>query len=124
MYEAKCLVMDYPHHVTQQHHQAPQHHIHQLHQLTTPDTTQSRWTQYQQLWRQHHMFNNFNNNNGMLPNIIFICLEVAGTAKRLIRSVPAQRFSRGLREGIGMEKGPFKKSAKMKKLRLIPCKEY
>ncbi|XP_018914309.1 thyrotroph embryonic factor isoform X2 [Bemisia tabaci] len=64
MYEAKCLVMDYPHHVTQQHHQAPQHHIHQLHQLTTPDTTQSRWTQYQQLWRQHHMFNNFNNNNG------------------------------------------------------------
>ncbi|CAH0390058.1 unnamed protein product [Bemisia tabaci] len=66
MYEAKCLVMDYPHHVTQQHHQAPQHHIHQLHQLTTPDTTQSRWTQYQQLWRQHHMFNNFNNNNGIV----------------------------------------------------------
>ncbi|XP_024080389.1 hepatic leukemia factor isoform X5 [Cimex lectularius] len=63
MYEAKCLVMDYqPHSGTvpaavaqpqQNHHH---HQFHQLHPLA-PDTS-ARWSQYQQLWRQHHMFIN------------------------------------------------------------------
>ncbi|XP_075229422.1 PAR bZIP family member Pdp1 isoform X3 [Lycorma delicatula] len=58
MYEAKCLVMDYqPHHQPAQSAQHQLHHqFHQLHPLA-PDTS-SRWTQYQQLWRQHQMFIN------------------------------------------------------------------
>lgn len=58
MYEAKCLVMDYqPHHQsTQNTHQQLHHQFHQLHPLA-PDTS-SRWSQYQQLWRQHQMFIN------------------------------------------------------------------
>lgn len=58
MYEAKCIVMDYQHHATPS--PAPQHQLHhQFHQLhpLAPDTS-SRWTQYQQLWRQHQMFIN------------------------------------------------------------------
>ncbi|RZF48114.1 hypothetical protein LSTR_LSTR002180 [Laodelphax striatellus] len=58
MYEAKCLVMDYQPHQNANMHQnvPPQHQIHhQFHQLhpLAPDSS-SRWTQYQQLWRQHH----------------------------------------------------------------------
>lgn len=57
MYEAKCLVMDYHNHATQQ--QPAPHQLHQFHQLhpLAPDTS-SRWSQYQQLWRQHQMFIN------------------------------------------------------------------
>lgn len=55
MYEAKCLVMDYGAAAAPQ--PQPQHHqFHQLHPLA-PDQS-ARWTQYQQLWRQHHMFIN------------------------------------------------------------------
>ncbi|XP_054274498.1 hepatic leukemia factor-like isoform X6 [Macrosteles quadrilineatus] len=59
MYEAKCLVMDYTNHAAPTATQPPpqiHHQFHQLHPLA-PDTS-SRWTQYQQLWRQHHMFIN------------------------------------------------------------------
>lgn len=59
MYEAKCLVMDYQ---NNNHNTATQH-LHQLHSLA-PDTTSARWTQYQQLWRQHHMFINNTISNG------------------------------------------------------------
>ncbi|CAH1394726.1 unnamed protein product [Nezara viridula] len=55
MYEAKCLVMDYGTAAAPQ--PQPQHHqFHQLHPLA-PDQS-ARWSQYQQLWRQHHMFIN------------------------------------------------------------------
>ncbi|XP_073973040.1 PAR bZIP family member Pdp1 isoform X2 [Rhodnius prolixus] len=72
MYEAKCLVMDY--HSSggggtvvaastgtgpQGPPTVPAGHVHQFHQLhpLAPDTS-ARWSQYQQLWRQHHMFIN------------------------------------------------------------------
>ncbi|KAI5701981.1 hypothetical protein M8J75_015402 [Diaphorina citri] len=59
MYEAKCLVMDYQNHSNQ----VATQHLQQLHSLA-PDTTSARWTQYQQLWRQHHMFINNSISNG------------------------------------------------------------
>uniref|UniRef100_A0A146L4W6 Hepatic leukemia factor n=1 Tax=Lygus hesperus TaxID=30085 RepID=A0A146L4W6_LYGHE len=63
MYEAKCLVMDYQPHAGPLVQPAapaqpqPQHHhqFHQLHPLA-PDTS-ARWSQYQQLWRQHMFIN-------------------------------------------------------------------
>lgn len=59
MYEAKCLVMDYQNHTNQ----VATQHLQQLHSLA-PDTTSARWTQYQQLWRQHHMIINNTISNG------------------------------------------------------------
>ncbi|XP_046664872.1 thyrotroph embryonic factor isoform X2 [Homalodisca vitripennis] len=58
MYEAKCIVMDYHNHAApaQQPPHQLHHQFHQLHPLA-PDTS-SRWSQYQQLWRQHQMFIN------------------------------------------------------------------
>lgn len=63
MYEAKCLVMDYQNHSNQ----VATQHLQQLHSLA-PDTTSARWTQYQQLWRQHHMFINNSISNGKIPS--------------------------------------------------------
>uniref|UniRef100_A0A1B6KII3 BZIP domain-containing protein n=1 Tax=Graphocephala atropunctata TaxID=36148 RepID=A0A1B6KII3_9HEMI len=58
MYEAKCIVMDYHNHAApaQQPPHQLHHQFHQLHPLA-PDTS-SRWSQYQQLWRQHQMLIN------------------------------------------------------------------
>ncbi|KAK9500013.1 hypothetical protein O3M35_002926 [Rhynocoris fuscipes] len=85
MYEAKCLVMDY--HTSggggggavvaasagtgpQGPPSVPAGHVHQFHQLhpLAPDTS-ARWTQYQQLWRQHHMYI-----NGMYQSFLIVCL--------------------------------------------------
>lgn len=58
MYEAKCLVMDY-----QQTNSVHQQHLHQLHSFAPAAAAaaadaSNRWSQYQQLWRQHQMFIN------------------------------------------------------------------
>lgn len=70
MYEAKCLVMDYHNHAAVTPAQPPAHHqFHQLHPLAPDSCSSSRWSQYQQLWRQHHMFINGESQSNLLKHL-------------------------------------------------------